>query len=51
VVDGINRLRTELAQQGVSDQDLGYLLSWVADPENIITGPPVTITWGRDDRG
>ncbi len=49
VVDGIKRLRDELAQQGVSDQDLGCLLNWLADPETIITGPPVTIAWGQND--
>jgi hypothetical protein len=51
VVDGIKRLREEFAQQGVSDQDLECLANWLADPENIITGPPVTIAWGRDDPG
>ena len=49
VADGIKRLGDELRQQGVSDQDLGCLLSWLADPENIITGPAVTIAWGRTD--
>jgi hypothetical protein len=49
VVDGIKRLRDALVQQRVSDQDVGCLLNWLADPENIITGPPVTIAWGRGD--
>jgi SAM-dependent methyltransferase len=49
VVDGIKRLRDALVQQRVSDQEVGCLLTWLADPENIITGPPVTIAWGRDD--
>lgn len=47
VAHGIHRLETELIAQGITPEQLAAALQWLADPANIITGPPVTIAWGR----
>jgi SAM-dependent methyltransferase len=44
---GLERLRPQLADQGVGDVDLRRALQCLADPTMMITGPPVVIAWGR----
>jgi SAM-dependent methyltransferase len=47
VARGIQRMETELIAQGVTPEQLAAALRCLVDPANVITGPPVTIAWGR----
>jgi ubiquinone/menaquinone biosynthesis C-methylase UbiE len=51
VSKGIERLNVELREQGVTAEDLEAVLRRLADPECLITGPPVVIAWGRKAGG
>ncbi len=44
---GLERLRAELAGQGVAEQDLDAALRYLDDPGNLITGPPIIVAWGH----
>lgn len=48
---GIQRLRGQLIEQGITGEHVTELLGRLADPENLIVGPPVRIAWGRRLRG
>lgn len=43
---GLERLRSELVDQGVAEDDLDAALRCLDDPANLITGPPIVISWG-----
>lgn len=47
IAHGIRRLETELSARGITPEQLAEALRSLLDPANIITGPPVTIAWGR----
>jgi SAM-dependent methyltransferase len=42
---GIRRLEGNLVEQGVALEELTEVLRCLADPKNLIIGPPVTIAW------
>jgi SAM-dependent methyltransferase len=44
---GVERLRHELAAQGVTAEDIDATLASLADPGILITGAPVISAWGR----
>lgn len=44
---GIRRLEEDLIKQGVAPEQLTEVLRCLADPKNLIIGPPVTIAWAR----
>jgi 2-polyprenyl-3-methyl-5-hydroxy-6-metoxy-1,4-benzoquinol methylase len=46
VILGIARLRAELSDQGFTDPRLAEIRRCLADPGNLIAGPPITIAWG-----
>jgi SAM-dependent methyltransferase len=53
IARGIQRLETELNAEGITAERLNAVRRCLTDPANLITGPPVTIAWGRreDDGG
>lgn len=44
---GIDRLRDELLQQGVTSDQVTQVIELLGDQANLIAGPPVTIAWGQ----
>lgn len=44
---GLERLRDELIERGIARDELRHALDCLADPSFLITGPPVTVMWGR----
>lgn len=47
VRSGLQRLHAQLIEQGVAEQEIEHALHSLADPANVITGPPDTVSWGR----
>lgn len=47
VAYGIERVRPELRAQGIAGEQIDAVLRCLADPQNLITGPPVAIAWGQ----
>ena len=47
VRSGLERLRAELVNEGFAERDLDPALECLDDPENLISGPPIVIGWGR----
>lgn len=47
VRSGLERLRAELVNEGFAERDLDPALKCLDDPENLISGPPIVIGWGR----
>jgi SAM-dependent methyltransferase len=44
---GLERLRGELAEEGVGERELDAALACLDDRARLLTGPSVTIAWGR----
>jgi hypothetical protein len=47
VRSGLERLRAELVNEGFAERDLDPAIKCLDDPENLISGPPIVIGWGR----
>jgi ubiquinone/menaquinone biosynthesis C-methylase UbiE len=48
---GIERLSEQLVAEGVSGGEIERAIACLADPANLIAGPPMTIAWGRSPGG